>query len=596
MTSRMTKITQALRNNWKRQEEGQWLYGKLGRYNGTNVIFEVKGRKNFLYVTIRNASGSQTSVPARNDAGVPQTENLPVKIRLQFGVYVIEGVTGKGDEGGAPVVPPSGIPLHADSHKHGGVDEVGTETPGAFQIPKAESNGNLNNSWLNTGHSNGIDVDTVDGDHASDLKNRANHTGTQLSSTISDFSSAVSALVSSVISAFSAKNPPVDADSFVITDSAASNVPKRVTGTNVKAWLKAYLDTLYGLLAGNNTWTGTNDFENNVSVESTATTGNSFAVLRNLTATSTNAPMVAFVQDHASDDQAALIVQQDGTGDIFSMYDGATLVLSLEDGGKLSIGPNTAPDALLYVEGNVTELGHYHNTGSGSGANDFSSFYFSNPHQKWSVNVGAHGNATWLDKFYLFDNTNSRSIWLATLTGQFLVGNIQTGNATRLGIQPNTSSNDAAVGGVLYVTTTQGANSGSGETNLASYTVPADTLLVNNQSIWVEAHGTTAANTNAKTIRLKFGLATIATFSLGTANNAQWSIRARGYRTGSSATKWVVFLSFEITGSTHSSATRLGTSSDALNSGRAVTITGQATSTSDILLEAMIVGWDDANT
>lgn len=51
--------------------------------------------------------------------------------------------------------------------------------------------------------------------------------------------------VGSVNAAATSKTTPIDADSFPIVDSAASNVIKRVTFTNLKAFLKTYFDTLY---------------------------------------------------------------------------------------------------------------------------------------------------------------------------------------------------------------------------------------------------------------------------------------------------------------------------------------------------------------
>lgn len=51
--------------------------------------------------------------------------------------------------------------------------------------------------------------------------------------------------VGTLISASASKTTPVDADNVAISDSAASNILKRVTWANIKATLKAYFDTLY---------------------------------------------------------------------------------------------------------------------------------------------------------------------------------------------------------------------------------------------------------------------------------------------------------------------------------------------------------------
>lgn len=50
--------------------------------------------------------------------------------------------------------------------------------------------------------------------------------------------------------AATAKTTPIDADEFGLVDTAASNVWKKVTWSNIKATLKTYFDTLYANIAG----------------------------------------------------------------------------------------------------------------------------------------------------------------------------------------------------------------------------------------------------------------------------------------------------------------------------------------------------------
>lgn len=56
--------------------------------------------------------------------------------------------------------------------------------------------------------------------------------------------------IAAAIVAADAKTTPVDADSFGIVDSEASNVLKELTFTNLKAFLKTYFDTLYAAVLG----------------------------------------------------------------------------------------------------------------------------------------------------------------------------------------------------------------------------------------------------------------------------------------------------------------------------------------------------------
>jgi hypothetical protein len=99
----------------------------------------------------------------------------------------------------------------------------------------------------------GIAVGATANSSDATLLARANHTGTQAASTISDFASVALAsapaetgvTIGVINAAATSKTTPVDADSYPIVDSQASNVIKRLTFTNLKAFLKTYFDGLY---------------------------------------------------------------------------------------------------------------------------------------------------------------------------------------------------------------------------------------------------------------------------------------------------------------------------------------------------------------
>ncbi len=175
-----------------------------------------------------------------------------------------------------------------------------------------------------------------------------------------------------------------------------------------------------------------------------------------------------------------------------------------------------------------------------------------------------------------------------------LTGNVGIGVAApagKLGVQAGTSSNDAAVGGVLYVATTQVGNTTTGITVLHSYTVPANTLAVNGQSLWFEAWGTFAANANNKNIFVY--LNGVAIFNAGNiaSNNVAWHIRGRIVRTGAATQKGFVTI---IRGVNPGSSSFAPTAT--LSNANALDIRGQATATNDILIQSFIVGFDDNNT
>jgi polygalacturonase len=73
---------------------------------------------------------------------------------------------------------------------------------------------------------------------------------------------------------------------------------------------------------------------------------------------------------------------------------------------------------------------------------------------------------------------------------------------------------------------------GTGETDLSTYTLQANTLVRDRQGFRITAWGNCANNANAKTLRLKFGSQTIGTLALTVSQAGDWRITAEVYRTG----------------------------------------------------------------
>jgi len=101
-------------------------------------------------------------------------------------------------------------------------------------------------------------------------KDRANHTGQQVSSTISDFTAAAqtaapaetTTTIGNLIGGAAAKTTPVDADMIGISDSAASNAVKKFTFANLKTWLGSFFSGDITVTAGGVTAIGANKVTN----------------------------------------------------------------------------------------------------------------------------------------------------------------------------------------------------------------------------------------------------------------------------------------------------------------------------------------------
>jgi hypothetical protein len=88
------------------------------------------------------------------------------------------------------------------------------------------------------------------------------------------------------------------------------------------------------------------------------------------------------------------------------------------------------------------------------------------------------------------------------------------------------------IGGLTYASSTAIGNAANTtENNLMSYSMPGNTLSVNNAGIRIRAWGDTAANSNSKTIRVYFGSTVLCTLSAN-ASNKPWFLDAYVLRSG----------------------------------------------------------------
>ena len=188
------------------------------------------------------------------------------------------------------------------------------------------------------------------------------------------------------------------------------------------------------------------------------------------------------------------------------------------------------------------------------------------------------------------------------------VGLDRNGNAVWDGsvtFKPGAASDTVKAGGVMLSQPSVAGvgNVGTGDDILASYVIPANTLSVDNQSIWFEAAGVFAANATAKTLRVRFGTSgtnlVLDTGNVVVGSTAvHWFIRGRITRVGataqiSDACCWVNPVG--LTGGAVIVNVVLNLN-QTLSGAVTLSIRGEATANNDILCHRLHVGFDEANT
>jgi len=167
------------------------------------------------------------------------------------------------------------------------------------------------------------------------------------------------------------------------------------------------------------------------------------------------------------------------------------------------------------------------------------------------------------------------------------------------GVQPGTASDIAGIGGTLFVDTTAVGNVGTGEDDLRSYSVPANTLATNGDYLEFEAGGTILNNANSKRLRAYFGATVIfdstTTGGIPTNTAGNWYMRGKIIQTGAATQKAVVQVSTNM--SAWTTLCTYSTPAATLSGAVTLKLTAECGSTNNnISQEFMTVQWHPNNT
>jgi hypothetical protein len=153
--------------------------------------------------------------------------------------------------------------------------------------------------------------------------------------------------------------------------------------------------------------------------------------------------------------------------------------------------------------------------------------------------------------------------------------------------QFGSSSSNFNVSGVVDTNVTPASNTSTTETDLMTYTLPANALITDSDSIEIIAWGTTAANANNKTVRLKFGSTYLLQSTTAAANGVSWKFHAIVSKTGAATQTAVAEMQ---SSATFTNTTTVTAPTETLSSTVIVKVTGQSgTASNDITQLGMII-------
>ena len=142
-----------------------------------------------------------------------------------------------------------------------------------------------------------------------------------------------------------------------------------------------------------------------------------------------------------------------------------------------------------------------------------------------------------------------------------------------------------SLGGMLNVNTTSVSNATTLETNLITYSLGANSLINQGDTLEIDAWGTYAANVNSKTVKLVFGSQTILTTGAIVTNDGSWSINAKIIMK-TSTTQEIISSILSSNNSVSDSATRTAGTQD-LGTALTIKCTGTGVNSGDIIQYAL---------